>query len=362
VTALNRYASSVLRLLRRWSWRKAAIFVASMMLFVLALELMKAGARALAPIITGFLEVDNPVNALGFGWLFAYGILSGSPVAAVALTLFDTGLLDSAGAFSMITGSRLGASLIVLIIGLIYMLRGHERTRSMITGLLSFIVTATIYLPALPIGYLMLTSGIFERLDVRASGDAFSIIDVIYGPSLDLVKAYLPRPLIFVIGLLVIIGTFNLFDKALPELKLQESAFDRVPRVLYRPSVTFLLGLAVTSVTMSVSVSLGLLVPLSARGYIRRENLIPYIMGCNVSTFVDTLIAGLLLRNVHAAGIVLAEMISILIISLVVLVFFFRSYERAILKAATWLEAGTTRLAVFFATIFVIPIILLLIR
>ena len=62
-------------------------------------------------------------------------------------------------------------------------------------------------------------------------------------------------------------------------------------RLLYRPLVTFALGLAVTTLTMSVSVSLSVLVPLSARGYIRRENVIPYIMGANITTFVDTLVA-----------------------------------------------------------------------
>jgi Na+/phosphate symporter len=132
--------------------------------------------------------------------------------------------------------------------------------------------------------------------------------------------------------------------------------------VLYRPAVTFALGFGITLLTMSVSVSLGLLVPLSARGYVRRENLVPYIMGCNISTFIDTLVAGLLLRNPTAAGIVLAEMLSIIIVSSIVLLFLFQFYERSILRFVMWLSETPHRLTVFFVLLFLIPLALLIVR
>src|SRR5574341_271837 len=333
---------------QRVRFYKIGIFFISILLFILALELMKAGARGLVPFIRETLQVTNPVNGLGFGWLFAYGVMSGSPVAAAALTFFDVGAIDDATAFAMITGSRLGASLIVLTLGMLYVLRGHEKAASLTTGLLSFVVTATIYIPALPVGYTLLKSGSLNGRAVEANTELVSIIDVIYGPPVALAQRYLPGLLIFLLGLGIIIFTFNLFDRALPDLKLQQSAFDQIPRLLYRPAVTFALGFGITMLTMSVSVSLGLLVPLSVRGYVRRENLVPYIMGCNISTFIDTLIAGLLLRNPAAAGIVLAEMASIVVVSSIVLLFFFRSYERAILRFVAWISATRTRLMVFF--------------
>jgi hypothetical protein len=346
---------------QRIRFYKIGIFLISILLFILALELMKAGARGLAPFIRDTLQVTNPVNGLGFGWLFAYGVMSGSPVAAAALTFFDVGAVDDVTAFAMITGSRLGASLIILALGMLYVLRGHEKVASLTTGLLSFLVTATIYIPALPVGYTLLRSGSLDGRAVETNGELVSIIDVIYGPPVALAQQYLPGLLIFLLGLGIIVFTFNLFDKALPDLKLQQSAFDEIPRLLYRPAVTFALGFGITMLTMSVSVSLGLLVPLSVRGYIRRENLVPY-NGLQYSTFVDTLIAGLLLRNPAAAGIVLAEMASIVIVSSVVLLFFFRAYERAILRFVAWISASRIRLTVFFLLLLVIPVALLLLR
>jgi len=354
---------SILSRLRRIRWRKIGLFVGSLMLFILGLETMRTGARGLAPLITGLLQVSNPVNSLGFGWLFAYAVMSGSPVAAASLTFFDAGLIDQVGAFAMITGSRLGASLVVLLIGAIYMLRGHERLASLATGVLALSVTASIYLPALPLGYLMMTSGVLDGLiPFNPQGALISLIDVVFGLPVALAGRLLPEWMVFLLGLGVIIASFNLLDRALPNFSLKESAFGQIARLLYRPIVTFSLGFGLTLLTMSVSVSLGLLVPLSARGYIRRENLVPYIMGCNVSTFIDTLIAGLLLGNPKAAVIVLAEMSSILIISLIVLLFFFPAYERAVLRFVIAVTRTRKRLIAFLIAIFALPIALLFVR
>ena len=47
---------------------------------------------------------------VGFGWLGSYAVLSGSPVAAIALSLFSKGVLSDTETFAMINGSRMGAS------------------------------------------------------------------------------------------------------------------------------------------------------------------------------------------------------------------------------------------------------------
>jgi Na+/phosphate symporter len=306
--------------------------------------------------------VQNAANALGFGWLFAYVALSGSPVAATALTLFDAGALDALGTFAMITGSRLGAAFVVLAIGFVYTLRGHERQGSLAMGLLSFVITAAVYLPALVLGYWLLTTGAFDWLQPRAGLGLVSAIDVIFDPLVALAEANLPHWAVFLIGFGVLWYSLSLIDHALPDMRLQESAFSGMARLLYRPLVTFGLGLAVTSVTMSVSVSLAMLVPLSARGYIRRENVIPYIMGANITTFVDTLVAALLLNNPRAFTVVLVEMVSVALVSLAILLLAYVPYERAMLRAVHLIGASRRSLAIFLIVIVGIPVALMFAR
>ena len=60
--------------------RRLATLAIALGLFVLSLQLMKRGATGLTPILDG-LTVDTAVNYLGFGWISAYLLGSGSPVA-----------------------------------------------------------------------------------------------------------------------------------------------------------------------------------------------------------------------------------------------------------------------------------------
>jgi hypothetical protein len=53
--------------------------VAGLFLFVTALGLMKAGAQALVPALTGSIFTDNAWSTLGLGWIGACIVLSGSP-------------------------------------------------------------------------------------------------------------------------------------------------------------------------------------------------------------------------------------------------------------------------------------------
>ena len=114
-------------------------------------------------------------------------------------------------------------------------------------------------------------------------------------------------------------------------------------------------------ISMSVSVSLSILVPLSNRGFVRRENVIPYIMGANITTFVDTLLAAVLLNNPQAFTVVLTEMLSIAFVSIIVLATMYKSYVHYMLSFVGWVTQRNRNLAIFMITIFVIPVILLLI-
>jgi Na+/phosphate symporter len=143
-------------------------------------------------------------------------------------------------------------------------------------------------------------------------------------------------------------------------MSIKESQVGRMSRLVYQPWVMFLLGASLTMISMSVSVSLSILVPLSQRGFVRRENVIPYIMGANITTFVDTLLAAVLLDNPQAFTVVLVEMLSITIVSVIILLLFYRLYQGAMLDLVEILTANNRNLAIFMIVILVVPAILLI--
>jgi hypothetical protein len=248
----------------------------------------------------------------------------------------------------------------VLFIGFIYVLRGRNRASSLSMGLLSLTVTGTTYLIGLVLGTVILVTGILDSVQLHSGAVLNGLTDLIFDPIVNMIKGLVPDWMLFFIGLGIILVSFNLFDRCLPEMSIKESNVGRVSRLVYRPWVMFLLGAGVTMISMSVSVSLSILVPLSHRGFVRRENVIPYIMGANITTFIDTLLAAVLLDNPEAFTVVLVEMASITIVSAIILLTIYRPYERGMLRWSDWITANGRNLAVFMAIIFVIPIVLLL--
>ncbi len=291
----------------------------------------------------------------------AYGVLSGSPVAAMSLGLFGAGAIEDTEALGMIAGSRFGAAFVVLLFGAIAYFRQRRKIITVATGILSLLVTWTIYAPATLMAYVLLSSNLLDWVRLTPPGFVLNLQGAIVKAIVAPVASLLHPILLFVAGVALLLGAFSLFDRALPELNPNHGRFRQIADIIYRPKVMFILGIAITCVTMSVSVSVGLLVPISAKGYVRRENVIPFVMGANISTFVDTLFVALLVGNPRAGAIVLAEMLSVSVVSLIVLAFLYRPYE-GLLESA--LEAATRSPRSFVAFLgmsMAIPIFFLLI-
>jgi hypothetical protein len=135
---------------------RLAYTTTGLFIFILALQLMKAGAKGLKPILES-LSADGVLNLLGFGWLGSYVVMSGSPVAAISLSLFSSGTISDTESFAMINGSRLGASFIVLFIGFVLWVTRKKSADGLYIGVVALLTAFTLWLPVLPIGVFILS-------------------------------------------------------------------------------------------------------------------------------------------------------------------------------------------------------------
>lgn len=342
----------------RQSWKVVLVLV-SVALFVVALKLMQAGAQAVAPLVREHFEVETSLGALGFGWGTSYVLLSGSPVAAMAITFFDAQEIDATAAFAMITGSRLGAAFIVLLLGFFYVFYHREPVHDLRIGLLALIVTASIYLPAFVLGYGLLETGLFEALGDGTSGEALDED----GPAekvKEKAEELFPPWGIFLAGLVLIMGSFKLFDLSLPKVDAENGEASGIRRYVYRRWPMFALGAVLTLVSMSVTISLGLLVPLHDQRIVRARHVVPYIMGANITTFVDTLIAAMTMERGGAITIVAVEMGAVTIVSLLILTLAYERYEQTMLAAVDWITARRLNLGIFVTVLVLLPVALLM--
>ncbi len=332
--------------------------VAGLCLFVLALQVIKSGAKGLVPLLDG-LEVSGPVNAVGFGWLLAYLALSGSPIAAIGITLLAGGTLSEAEAFGVVGGSRLGASFIVLAVGFVLYLRRRRNADGLYIGVVSLLTTFTTQGPAIALGLLSLHLGWLDGVNFATPASLLNVTDAVFGPPVDALNAVLLHWMVFLVGVGVLLSSFAVFDRALPQLDAEAEGISSRLHFLSRRPLMFLLGCAVTMTTLSVSISLTVLVPLSLKGYLKREHIIPYVMGANITTFVDTLFGAVLLGGHSAFTVVLTEMLSVAVISLTILTCAYGPYSRAILGAAHRITARPRNLGAFLVAIVAVPLLLL---
>jgi len=339
---------------------RLAYLVIGLAFFVTALGLMKEGAKELIPSLEGSVFTDNAWSTLGLGWLGACLVLSGSPVAASSLTLLEGGAISRDQSFTMLTGSRLGAAFVVLVVGSLYAVRNRHQTgrRGPVSiGILSLLTTATVYVPGAIVGYVMLRQGMLDDFDIGTSPRLTSLTDTAFGWAVDVVKGVAPDWALFPVGLLLLLTGFSVFDRVLPAVGSEQ--LDQRENTWYtRKWPMFLAGCGVTLLTLSVAVSLTVLVPLVAKGVLRRANTIPYIMGANITTLADTLVAAIVIGNQDAVRVVVAVTIAVTVWTLLLLVTAYPLLRRLILGTARRILRSQTRLAAFVLCLLIVPLAL----
>lgn len=334
----------------------AARFFLALFLFVGALQVMKTGAGALSILQNDGFLVRNAGSTFGLGWIGALFVLSGSPVAASALTLVAADSISEIEGFAMLTGSRLGAAFVVLLVAVIYALRGGtgNRMAPVSTAVIALSATALIYAPGALVGYGLLNWGPFERMELNFPGQFGDLVDLVYGGLIDRIQD-LPAAFLFVAGLGILLVAFKLLDTVVPEFTDEQVEGSRLSW-LKKKWPMFGLGCLVALIAMSVSVALTVLVPLVAKGYVKRENILPYIIGANITTLGDTLLAAFLLDSPAAVRIVLAGILGTALVSAVLLAFFYPQIRTGVWRFQRQVVKSKPRLATFTAALFLVPI------
>lgn len=282
-------------------WGLAHIGTAAAILaFLIAIKLLGTATDAAAPALRVFFVqfVGGDASALGIGWLGAYLLGNGSVVAALALSLFTADVVSTGQLFVMIAGSRLGAAAIVVVVGALDYIqrRRFSLQESVSMGLLAFLLTHTIYVPATAVGYLSLPV-VLANGQVPSDGGAlgFEPLSILQPVTAAITSTLGPGPSVLV-AIVLLLASLRLFDRVLSSVETG-SIRDRFMGYLGSIWKGFLVGLIVTGVTTSVAFSLGVIVPLYNRDYIRRAELIPYVLGANVGTLFDSLLVAIILES-----------------------------------------------------------------
>lgn len=339
----------------RWAAGLAAV-----LLFLGGVRLLGSSAARAAPWLREHLPLllGGDLSALGAGWLASYATLNGSVVAAVAVTLFASATVSAVPLLLLLAGSRLGSAAFVVVVGGVdHLRRGGGRLRQSVgLGILTFVVTHTVYLPATALARMAAPAaadpagGLMRALRVELPG-----VEVVGGMARRVVAEIGALPA-FALALLVLLASIQVFDVLLRRVD-QERFRDAWLSRLGNRWVSLAAGMAVTLLGASVAFSVGIAVPLYNRGHVTRRELVPYLLGANLTTLVDTAAVAVLLDAPDALGVVALLSAAVALVSAGALAAY-PAYYRLVDVVVEAVEGGRRGFALFMAALAVLPLLL----
>jgi len=253
--------------------RRTGYAVGAISLFIMALQLLSTSTGDLTPLLEQSLKplLNNDLNSLGAGWITSYLTLNGTTGAAIGLSLFHSEIITGTQLLKILSGSRLAAAFVVILIGVLEYFQGKADSikDSASVGVICFLIAYTIYTPAILISYLYSTN--FPTGFLELSGPAFlqnSLLSV-FAPITTVIASVTGPVLGFftAIGLLII--SLRIFGLAFNGLNAESLRGNYLQFLMGNKWIAFATGSILTLLTTSVSLSLGIIVPLYNEGFIQ---------------------------------------------------------------------------------------------
>lgn len=343
--------------------RRFLVATTSIMLFILGLQLLGESTEAVAQLLEGAVAalVTGDLSSLGTGWFLAYIVLNGATSAAIGIAFLEAGLIEIVNTYMIISGSRLGAAFIVVFIGLLEYFQGKndDIKDSCSIGILQFVTTYIVYVPAIIIGYLFINNFEMSFLEVEGPQWFTYGIDTLFRPLVDLFSYFLTPGLLFISSILVIVASLQLFDKAFQGIGGEKFRSKYLRFRFGNKWVAFGLGSLITLLTTSVALSVGIIVPMYNRGYFKRREIIPYLMGANVTTMISSVMAAIVMSSPQGMKAVIVLTVAVTFTTFLALLLYERIYD-LLQKIFNTLMMNDKYLLGFVAMLLLVPLILIL--
>jgi sodium-dependent phosphate cotransporter len=270
-----------------------------------------------------FAATENPFIALMVGILSTTLVQSSSVSTSmiVALVAAPENPLPLANAVPMIMGTNIGTTVTNTIVSLGHLGRRDEFRRAFAVAtchdFFNFLTVAVLLGLELTTGYLQNTAGFLTSLFGNVSGVQYEspldgVLKLGLGPLGSLSESVFESPQaqgIFLIGVSAafIFGALFLLVRTM-RVAMQSRVEAFLDRFLNRSAfLSILVGIVVTVMVQSSSITTSLLVPLAGAGLITLQQAFPITLGANIGTTVTALMASMAVSGVNAqAGVTIA--------------------------------------------------------
>ena len=303
---------------------RAFLVVGLIYLFLVGVSALEQGIKLMGEDIQEelFASVSNPIAGLSVGILGTVLVQSSSASTSVIVGLVASGVISVDAAVPMIMGANIGTTVTNTLVALGHVRQPNEFRRAFAAATVHDFFNVLAVAILLP---LELTTGIISSI---ASWISEQLVGASGSDWKSPVKQWVKNPVGWLLdfweaigltgnalagamvasGLAIVLLSLTLITKNMRRL-IADRVERSVNRVLGTGSgvVAMLLGVVITMLVQSSSITTSILIPLSAAGVITLRNAYPVTLGANVGTTVTALLAALATGSPDALTVALAH-------------------------------------------------------
>ena len=278
-------------------------------LFLFSLELM---GTALKMFGKGFAETliattTNPLVGLFIGILSTSIIQSSSSTTSIVVGLVAGGALNVANAIPIIMGANIGTSVTNSLVSLSQIRRETEFRGALSAAVVHDFFNILVVIVLFPLQYFTnflghIATFMGEKFQNIGGLKFLSPVKALTKPPVEILKESVGNYpwILLALSLVLLLVALTRMVKSLKILvvKKAEVWFDRyLFKTAWR---AFLVGLLLTAMVQSSSITTSLAVPMAGAGLLTLTQIFPYTLGSNIGTTVTAILAALVTGNLAA--------------------------------------------------------------
>ncbi len=341
---------------------RVLVVLALLFVFLLGVNGLGDGFKSLGQdfLDSFFRATSNPFMGLMVGILATTLVQSSSVTTSliVGLVAAPVNPLPIANAVPMIMGANIGTTVTNSVVSLAHMGRPDEFRRAFSVAtchdFFNYMAVAVLLPLELATGFLQRSATVLSSYVTGFGGAAYE------SPIKGALKAGL-RPIKAVIGflfenqrvaavLLILVSGVLIFTALILLVKVMRSTLQtRVELFVSKaldvsPLLAMLVGVIVTVMVQSSSITTSLLVPLAGAGILTLYQAFPITIGANIGTTVTAFLAALAATGPHAQAAVTIALVHLLFnLSATLLIYPVQAIREIPLRAARWLADAAVR-------------------
>lgn len=336
--------------------------------FVSGIILIKSGAVIMGESLAErvVLLIRDTTSGVFAGWIATALLHSSGAFDSIIVAFMSSGVMPLSLAVATIIGAEMGTSVTPFLVSVLSRIRKGARLTASFNVTLSHVLynlfTLLLFYP------IELFFGVFTNIAWRGSylfvkaswlrsiPDLLEVVTPWVDPLLNVIPAWAG----VVLGGGMLVAALWGIERYMTAIFSMPTSWNLIRATFTRPLRAFLAGFLFTLLVPSTTVMVSLLVPLAGSGVILADYyILPYILGANIGTVFDVMIAALATGDPISLGVWLVHL-SINVIGALIFIPLLKPFSRLVRWTAEK-TAASPRLTLFIAIIIhVVPIIVIL--